>query len=155
MPELNVDLIQRVMKRIEQDPTQWDQADWGRVHYESDLWKHLEIDFVKLGDFDRRMALLNEGVLVANSANLCGTAFCFAGHTILEAGDTMLVDTEEDMATYCRTPDGRVLTIDDRAQELLGLDADQALTLFGGSAGNGDLNEYKDLFNLETGVNFD
>ena len=166
MPELNVDLIQRVMKRIERDQAMWDQNNWGQVEEDAPLWyQHVPTEEV---EFPNRVceddcccsttftaASVSDATLIQIPGDACGTTFCFAGHTVLEAGDSVLMNMDRGDAEFCRTPEGEILSIDKRAQQLLGLREDQAMIVFGGSAGDKGLEEYKALFNLETGVSFD
>lgn len=165
MPELNVNLIQRVMKRIERDQTMWDQNNWGQMEEDAPPWyQGAETEEVSFPDRDCEedccpswflAASVSDATLIQIPADACGTTFCFAGHTVLEAGDTVLMDLDRGDAEFCRTPEGEIRTIEERAQELLGLTEDQALVVFGGGAGDEGLDEYKLLFNRETGVNFD
>lgn len=60
----------------------------------------------------------------------CGTTHCVAGWTCAEAGDRMIYNPTLGIAGTCRTRDGEVLRIAQRAQELLELDDDQARELF-------------------------
>lgn len=152
MPELNVDLIQRVMKRIERDEENWDQQSWASVHKGSLQGSPtIEVD----GD---QWSALDDVVLLSGDA--CGTTFCFAGHTVLEAGETILVDKYEFESDnpleveYCLDRDGNLHSIENRAQELLGLTPIQARALFDGEAGNRNLDRYKEHVTAMTEVTF-
>lgn len=62
----------------------------------------------------------------------CRTTYCWAGWTCLLAGDELLFETKGDReyAEEVRTTDGRVVWVQERATELLGLNQDQANRLF-------------------------
>lgn len=70
--------------------------------------------------------------------NVCGTAMCFAGHAVVEAGHKLVwKPIETRPVTECRVDDGR--DIETAARELLGLSSTQSNMLFSGS------NQLKDL----------
>lgn len=62
----------------------------------------------------------------------CGTTFCVAGHAANRAG-AEIIYADDGWANSCVTADGTTRTIEFYAQELLGLDAEQAEQLFSGA----------------------
>lgn len=145
-PQVNEELFRRVMKRIERDQN-WDQQYWGAVTVE--LADKLEVSPVQA--FAGRHWL----ELKDSQVELCRTKFCVAGHTVLEAGDTMLVDMEDLEGSWCLTVEGNLETVEQRATKLLGLDNDQAAELFAPNAGNNGLEAYKEFVTEVTGVTFE
>lgn len=152
-PDLNVDLLKRVVKRIDGDRKKWDQGTWGRVEYDAPVRARLEVEEIRDTESaidDGTYARLDDMVLV--SGNACGTAFCLAGHTVLEAGDTMYFESDG-TANWCRNPDtGEFKTIEDRAAVLLGFSEEQT-NLFDPSWN--DFDEFKDDITRYTGVTFE
>lgn len=155
----NEEMIRIVIKRIERDLEMWNQDNWGHVFAEEPAWRDAPVETVDIpneakdegmwDDWHRSVSPFTDGMVTS-----CGTTFCFAGHTVLEAGDTMLVSTHDYQARLCRTPDGQVRHIMYRAAELLGLeDEDQAGMLF--SAGIEDIEDLKRVITQETGVTFE
>ena len=155
----NEELIRTVIKRIERDLEMWDQDSWGNVAEEGSFWDHpVEIVKVPQEAADEGMFLDEVEVRPISDLDLsqpqilsCGTSFCFAGHTVLEAGDTMLVN-HCGQVSLCRTPEGQVRHVFHRAMELLGLDEDRAAELF--SAGIEDLDDLKCAIERETEIKF-
>lgn len=129
MTELNEDLLRRVVKRIERDEENWDQSNWAFTH-------PMTLDRLPPAVKTRVpgwsvMALVRE--LNDDMATECGTTCCVAGHTVLEAGEKLLVGPSGH-TTFCRTVDGEIKSVPDRARELLGLDIAQSLAIFDGEA---------------------
>lgn len=162
----NEELIRTVIKRIERDLEMWDQDTWGRLDANSPLWRGMSVETVRVpreaedegmfGGVEEELRPLSDIDLATYGPQpaSCGTTFCFAGHTVLEAGDTMLVSNEDFQARLCRTQDGEVRHIFHRAAELLGLDtAVEAPQLFSG--GIGDLDDLKQAIHEVTGVTFE
>lgn len=153
----NEELIRTVIKRIERDLEMWDQDSWGNVVEEGRFWdRPVEIVKVPQEAADEGMFLDETEVRPITDLDLsqpqilsCGTSFCFAGHAVLEAGDTMLVNALG-VVNLCRTPDGQVRHVFHRAMELLGLDEAQAGQLF--SAGIDDFEDLKGAIAYETGI---
>lgn len=153
----NEELIRTVIKRIERDLVMWDQDSWGSVVEEGSFWdRPTEIVAVPREAADEGMLLDEVEVRPISDLDLsqpqilsCGTSFCFAGHTVLEAGDAMLVNHAGEVS-LCRTPEGQVRHVFHRAMELLGLDEDQAGQLF--SAGINDFEDLKGAIACETGI---
>ena len=145
-PELNVELLKRVIKRIERDQN-WDQQYWGTVT--DQVANKLEVSTVE-AFLGRRWLELKD-----SDVEVCRTRFCVAGHTVLEAGDTMLLDMEELEANYCLSVEGNLQTINERARRLLGLTDDQADELFAPHVGNDSLEAYKERVTRLTGVTFE
>jgi hypothetical protein len=153
----NADLIRRVAKRIQAKPSLWDQSTWAGITEENDedfeaakqrllnaLFRRVEVDGVQVHHL-LSDAIVPEGV--------CGTKFCFAGHTVLEAGDAIVFDPEDlDYTDMVRTPEGEYRVLEERARELLGLTGTQAEFLFDGEAGGGRWEDYKRLITATTGV---
>lgn len=85
-------------------------------------------------------------------ANECGTAFCFAGHAVLQAGCHILASREtvewstipSEIATAAFPLRGSAPSIRAVAMRLLGLDDGQALTLFCGDNSLDDLERIVD-----------
>lgn len=69
----------------------------------------------------------------------CGTGACFAGWTAAMAGATLLVPKSGGGGADCRTADGRVRSISDYAEEVLGLEDNPGL--FGADNTIDDLEE--------------
>lgn len=162
----NEELIRTVIKRIERDLEMWDQGTWGRLEADSPFWNiNKASEMVKApkeaedegmwGDQLSSVSPLTDIDLATYGPQLasCGTTFCFAGHTVLEAGDAMLVSTEDFQARLCRTQDGEVRHIYHRAKELLGLEEYEASELF--SAGIEDIDDLKNAIHEVTGVTFE
>lgn len=72
---------------------------------------------------------------------VCPTACCLAGNGVLLAGDRLVIAHNEldsnalgqrVVVEHCLTAEGKLMEIDDRAQELFGLDENEALALFNG-----------------------
>jgi hypothetical protein len=146
----NTKLIRKVLKRIEKDQRRWNQSTWAGVTNEE-----------KEEDFKKKAPLLQDGpygpAYLINDAlvpdGICGTSFCFAGHTVLAAGDTIFIDPED--LTYsdvCRDKDGNVWNIERRARDLLGITGRESDALFSGEAGGGNWEAYKGIVERVTGV---
>ena len=158
----NEELIRTVIKRIERDIEMWDQDTWGRVDSGNQFWNsNLPGDVVvKVPAEAQDEGMFAEEITVTPISDIdlsqqpqfmaCGTTFCFAGHTVLESGDTMLVSVDSGLASLCRTPDGQVRHIYHRAMELLGLTEEQAGEMF--SADIEDLDELKRAIAYHTEV---
>lgn len=153
----NAELIRKVIKHIEEH-NRWDQRVWGAVHQDQiddndevlpETWEGLTESETRFGDtyyaVDARLVL--EGA--------CNTRFCMAGHTVLQAGDKIMLNAQDGHAEYCKDKDGNTHNIQARARELLGLDSRASDILFDGVAGNKDLEEYKRLVTRVTGVTFE
>lgn len=148
---VNEELLRRVIKRIERDKN-WHQGYWGAIEEETFADK-LSVSPVQSNDGQHRWLELKDVDL--GEKEICGTQFCLAGHTILEAGDVMLVDKNELEANFCIDDTGAFRTIEQRATELLGLDDYQADLLFAPSAGNYNIDLFKQEITDLTGVEFD
>jgi hypothetical protein len=107
---MNTELAERVNGRIEADLSVWLQNSWARE------WN----------DFERQ-------------TGKCDTTFCYAGHTVQEAGDTIVWSSYLDRKTqkfekvgaeYCCDQYGNTWPIDIRAADLLDLDFDEMNNLF-------------------------
>ena len=104
----------------------WNQSTWG------------VFDLKELSDHGL-LSVTREGATVtdARALNECGTACCFAGHTVLAAGDLVPVHpvvpadhvVEYNWASVI-APNGLRTPVDVRAAELLGIGADDAEVLF-------------------------
>lgn len=158
----NEELIRTVIKRIERDIKMWNQDTWAVIGDDESFWyRPIETVAVPKEAQDGGMFLDETEVTPISDIELsqqpqfmtCGTTFCFAGHTVLEAGDTMLVSVGSRQAQLCRTQDGEVRHIFHRAKELLGLEEEQASELF--SAGIGDLDDLKQAITDVTRVTFE
>jgi len=151
-PELNVDLLKRVVKRIERDQEMWDQESWGY------LPEHHTID-LGITEFENPIGGRSLGIevndILLSEKDLCGTTFCCAGHTVLEAGETILIHYQDLEASFCVDKGENVHMISQRAQELLGLTDEQADSLFAPGAGADDIVAYKRHVTDVTGVEFD
>jgi len=151
-PELNVDLLRRVMKRIERDQEMWNQESWGY------LPEHHTID-LGITEFESPIGGRSLGIevndILLSEKDLCGTTFCCAGHTVLEAGDAILIHYQDLEANFCLDSEGNTHFIEQRAKELLGLTEDQARYMFAPGAGGGDVAAYKRNITDVTGVEFD
>ncbi len=151
----NANMIRRVAQRIQTHLNQWNQKVWAGIEEENDedyeAAKQKLIDALfRRTDDDEVRYLLSDAIV---PEGVCGTKFCFAGHTVLEAGDAIVFDLEDlDYTDMVRTPEGEYRTLEERARELLGLTTDQATRLFDGEAGNGNWEVYKRLVTAQTGV---
>lgn len=116
MPKRNVELLTKVRDLIKTEPAKLDMG----------LWGTMPTDVIK---FKNGFAKVS-----------CGTTACIAGWAVQLSGDQLLV-REEDLCTgwetdetidveHCVARNGRSFLIDDRAQKLLGLTADEAEALF-------------------------
>lgn len=122
--EINFKLLDEILEFIKVHPTVWKQAAW---------FAHVD---KKTGS--TRFYVKEEEVTDANS---CGTSFCFAGHVAIASGFpappksnniawARLVVTEEGSWTE---------DVSEFAQNVLGLDYDQADALFDGANDLGNL----------------
>lgn len=153
----NEELIRKVIKHIEAN-NRWDQAVWASVTDDM-LFMNDDGDYVVRPDawegvpgyvYDyEECALIELGTVMEGS---CSTKFCFAGHTVLQAGDKILLTKEGGDATGCMDSNGVIHNIEVRAMNLLGLTSRQASMLFDGEAGDKDLEKYKRLVTSVTGV---
>lgn len=116
-------IVDRIHKRGEWDQTGWAQPTDRSVH---DLPLAGEMSMLGLPDEYR-----HEEYRVMDP-NLCGTAFCVAGHAVNMTRDALfLIEPGDRMAhqffdmTNCTVGD-----IESEAQEILGLTADEASALF-------------------------
>lgn len=116
MPKRNVELLTKVRDLIKTEPAKLDMG----------LWGTMPTDVIK---FKNGFAKVS-----------CGTTACIAGWAVQLSGDKLLV-REEDLCTgwetdetteveFCVARNGRSFLIDDRAQKLLGLVAEEADVLF-------------------------
>src|SRR5215510_14871993 len=129
--QVNEQLLKNVIKRIEREVEEgsWDQDHWAQ------LYQHpTEMDGPKLREGNYVYLVVRD-----ENANQCGTSFCMAGHTVLEAGDAILF--EDYYSNLCVTPDGKKHTINTRAAQLLGLPVDTEIF----DTGWHDLDEYKEM----------
>lgn len=146
----NEELLRRVVKRIERDQN-WDQDYWGSV--DEFVADNLEVSPVVSKDGHQNWLEVKDSSITEE--NLCRTAFCLAGHTILEAGDVLLVSRDGLDATFCLDDTGAFRTIEQRARELLELTEEEADYLFMPTAGGGDLDMFKQEITEVTGVELD
>jgi len=103
-PALNRELLERTLLRIGDHPEDWNQQTWAT-------------------DDPSELPPGNE----------CGTAFCMAGHAVLEAGGTIVWPDNawRRTATRCNMPGrARYTPIVQAAREVLGLTQDEAAELF-------------------------
>ena len=153
----NDELIKKVVKHIETH-NRWDQQTWGAIGDDAfdsytdevrpEVW-----DGVPMYRYDEQEhALISLGVVMEGA---CDTRFCFAGHTVLQAGDKILINTIDGGGAFCIDEEDQIHPIEERARELLGLSKEQANALFDGDAGDKDLKRYKRLVTRVTGVTFD
>jgi hypothetical protein len=103
----NPELLKLVMKDIEADPERWDQDCW-----------------FKSGKFKNRFEMARRQDQSLADVNLCGTTACLAGHTLIREG------YQPTNAGYFLSPEGRYISTEAVAEELLGLEEDQAHALF-------------------------
>ena len=151
----NANMIRRVAQRIQNHLDKWDQQTWAGITEEND--EDYEAALVKLREALFHFTQGGEDSFLISDAiapeGVCGTKFCFAGHTVLEAGDAIIMDPEDpSYADMVRTMEGNYRSLEERAQELLGLAPDQAGRLFDGEAGRGSWEAYKRLVTNVTGV---
>jgi hypothetical protein len=143
LTEVNADLLRRVVKRIERDLDTWDQRYWANRASMTDMeWEREEISDA-------------EETFVDQYSAPCGTTFCLAGHTIMEAGEKVRFKFGFDEASTCLTAEGERVPIPQRAKELLGLSQVQADILFGSRAGGDDFDYMKQIITRLTGVKLD
>lgn len=158
----NEELIRKVIGHIEVN-NRWDQAVWGSVTEDmledeenEDGYYQVRPDVFEsvpgyVYDYED-CVLIELGTVMEGS---CSTRFCFAGHTVLQAGDKILLTRDTGEASGCIDTNGIVHSIEMRAQDLLGLSHRQAAILFEGDAGDKDLTKYKKLVTEVTGVTFE
>lgn len=153
----NEEMIKDVIKHIELN-NRWNQTTWGGLNDDQftddgevrpEAWEMVPAYAI---DEENNSVIVDAGLLKENA---CSTSFCFAGHTVLLAGDKILIDRDSGDAFKCVDKDGEVHNIEVRARNLLGLDRQQSDTLFSGEAGDKDLEKYKRLITRVTGVTFD
>jgi hypothetical protein len=149
---VNEGLLKRVVRRIGAQRARWDQKSWARV---LDDVPEDQLEVMVVTDPDEGPDAVHTYLAITPGTTLCGTKFCFAGHTVLEAGDKILLEHGAREADMCVDSEGRTHVIEERAQALLGLDHDQAYTLFDGTAGEGNWHAYKGLIEEQTGVTLD
>jgi hypothetical protein len=82
---------------------------------------------------------------------VCPTACCVAGNIVLINGDRFVVDSvlpEDSLVAVqsCVTDKGEIVDIDDRAIEVVGLDAVEAMNLFSGG------NSWRDIVHCATKI---
>ena len=79
----------------------------------------------------------------AITSDVCGTAYCFAGHALAELGYKMICDASAPdgqlYASDAVAPNGRQVSIEEMARKKLGLTWDQASQLFNGDNSLDDL----------------
>jgi len=137
----NPELLKLVMKDIEAEPERWDQDNWFRPSEEQrrDAWRERVVQ-----------------------ADACGTTACLAGHVLIREGYQPTV-----FGSFV-SPEGRGVTPDVVASELLGLSEDQTYDLFHYTSSSPrrkergyppglpmTLEEYKGHVTEVTGVTFD
>lgn len=154
---LNEELIKKVVKHITEN-NRWDQSTWGSIQGDGfdsytdevrpEVWEG--VPMYRYDEEDH--ALISLGLVMEGA---CDTKFCFAGHTVLQAGDKILMNAIDGGAATCMDEEGNIHSIETRAAQLLGLDLIQANALFDGDAGGKDLERYKRLVTEVTGVTFD
>lgn len=142
----------------------WNQRTWARV--ESDKLNGHVFDVTGLNT--------EQVKLIAPKGIDCGTAMCFAGHAAVLAGDRLVVPvsfwgrwslfdklkgkrrlsgdeicktvgSDSLEVSLVRLPNGQVRNIEDRAQELLGLEPEEANELFAASNNIRTLRKYVDM----------
>jgi hypothetical protein len=153
---VNEELLQRVVKRLRAKPEQWDQDGWV-ILSEDDV---CEV-FTRGRPYGDRNVIIGDFALMEG---FCGTKACLAGHTVLEAGDEIMIwDSDPETGTFeCIDDKGNVHNIEIRAQELLGLTRDQADVLFAPHSDSlrvpdisRDLDQFITTISVVTGVTFD
>lgn len=123
----NPELLKLAVKAIEAEPERWNQENWaiglGRTDVEP---------FTAPRPSSRR-PILDELRVIPLDMEHCGTTMCLAGHVVHQAGFQMLSfgePGERRSVSSCLNADGTRCSIESKARELLGLDAEQASTLF-------------------------
>ena len=135
--EVNVQLLEKVLKNIEYEQVEWYQGDWGRVPVDAGIEKYVD-------GFNDRFAVLNVD---------CGTAACFAGWTVLESGGKFVIDEwslnettkngfNKLSVSMCVNQAGDLQSIAQEAAKLLGLDEFTTSHLFDG---DNDLDDLKEM----------
>lgn len=110
---LNVELLQKTLQFIKENPRTWVQTDW----------------FLIL-DSDTKELVPHLVDIEVEEINSCGTAFCFAGHAALMEG--FPAPPKSNFSEWRRLPEGADYpeTASDFARKRLGLDWNQADILF-------------------------
>lgn len=148
---VNQELMRSVVARIEADIAKWGQDSWAYIDDEHVAELPTSTATDRIGEYP---------YIDAENAP-CSTKFCLAGHTVLEAGDKIILYADDDDGEYwrdivdCLTPEGRIVTIDHRAQQLLGITGRMADAIFDGEAGGRGIEAFKELITQVTGVTFD
>lgn len=110
LPTPNMELLDRVIDRIEGDFDSWDQESWGDIR----------------------------GSIYA-AREPCGTTNCFAGHAVIEAGVLNMASVRVESGGYgvwtavWTDKDGKVaesFSVPNRARQVLGLTEEEASELF-------------------------
>lgn len=106
---INKEELFSIYKQIKTEPQTWNQNVWA-------------IDW----DLGRERGQSIMG-------NVCGTAYCFAGHAVVRAGYRIVWPNHSIQSELAEDDKGNVHEIETLAQNILGLDEDQAEELFGAS----------------------
>ena len=149
--QVNEELLRRVIKRIERDQN-WDQDFWGIIT-DDKVADKLDVEDLQLASGFKYLRLGDAEL--QTQQDICGTAFCMAGQTVLEAGETLLMDRDTLEASNCLTSEGEFRSVYERAKQLLGITYDQAAVIFSGPAGDCGFEGYKRLVANTTGVTLD
>ena len=104
MSDINVEELCLVYKQIKSDPDSWNQGQWATKLYR---WETVPLEMM---------------------GTECGTAYCFAGHVVVRSGATILWTGSS--SEMCMTAYGEARSINSYAQQVLGLDHEQAADLF-------------------------
>lgn len=123
----------------------WNQGTWG----DFDMDKVEALGAIPDG-IDWAHATADEmPALDPATAHECGTAFCFAGHTVLAVGDRPIVDRLGGVNQVITADTGERLLVSERAADLLDLDLTEAGALFGAHNTLDDLEQI--LARVDTG----
>jgi len=157
---VNEQLLRNVIKRIEREAADdgWNQDVWGHLDLKADQASPGDAGLERK-EFTNHFGTPFSAYTLSDMTSVsCGTSFCLAGHTILEAGESLIFSSDEDDAEVyshlCLTQDGEIKHIQTRAAELLGV-PEFANIFEPGYRGPEGLKAFKSVVERETGVKLD
>lgn len=125
----NNERLDEVLVKIEGDLEHWNQDSYGHFIDRNEVAKSVGLEYFSwINVTDEIVAAVEE------KWNACDTAFCFAGHAVLEYTDSK--PSVRDLMfgwTYVDQKDPNSGTVHLKAKEVLGLTGDQAEVLFDGN----------------------
>lgn len=123
----NIELLTKVRDLVEKQPEKLNMENWA--------WCDVEWDF----DGDGYKKVVD-----------CGTTACIAGWAVQLHGYKFLLHDGDQYAIECIARNGRVMNIEYKAQELLGLTDDEANSLFINTSKDDAVDRLNDLIDGKT-----